>query len=109
MENAGAMSPRVADSEDDIRYQSALRKPTIKVDAKYEVNPSWTIQENGDESTSVSSVNKTSTKWKVVQSENTYSTNSNEHINWLEQREITQVHMWPLLLTWFNFNPSMDK
>ena len=18
-------------------------------------------------------------------------------------------HMWPLLLTWFNFNPSMDK
>ena len=25
-------------------------------------------------------------------------------------REIyNQVHQWPLLLTWFNFNPSMDK
>ena len=26
------------------------------------------------------------------------------------QQEIIQVtHLWPLLLTWFNFNPSMDK
>ena len=22
---------------------------------------------------------------------------------------IEVVHLWPLLLTWFNFNPSMDK
>ena len=22
---------------------------------------------------------------------------------------ITEKDMWPLLLTWFNFNPSMDK
>ena len=25
------------------------------------------------------------------------------------QNTMKMLHLWPLLLTWFNFNPSMDK
>ena len=25
------------------------------------------------------------------------------------QKELEPTPLWPLLLTWFNFNPSMDK
>ena len=25
------------------------------------------------------------------------------------KQSITKQYQWPLLLTWFNFNPSMDK
>ena len=27
----------------------------------------------------------------------------------LLQLQLTHLLLWPLLLTWFNFNPSMDK
>ena len=33
------------------------------------------------------------------------------HVTWLWPADDTEnfEHQWPLLLTWFNFNPSMDK
>ena len=38
-------------------------------------------------------------KWPVMQ--NTFP------LPW--HHYVTRIHQWPLLLTWFNFNPSMDK
>ena len=31
------------------------------------------------------------------------------HTNYLENGSVSQDYLWPLLLTWFNFNLSMDK
>ena len=35
-----------------------------------------------------------------------WTTRSHGNIHWRQQ---LWNHLWPLLLTWFNFNPSMDK
>ena len=37
-----------------------------------------------------------------------YSVTTEEKIHSNTTKQST-IHLWPLLLTWFNFNPSMDK
>ena len=65
---------------------------------------------------STSSISKLSRQQNRQQQQQHYNDNAEQKIQKMNQCDLIRYwykfvggHQWPLLLIWFNFNPSMDK